>query len=80
VRTENFYLYDKEGKKYVDFESGIWCTPLGHCHSRINSVMEAQIKKVVHLGTHYHHFLAQETAKDILDKVLEMDILSVRSP
>jgi len=29
VRAENCYLYDKEGKKYVDFESGIWCTPDG---------------------------------------------------
>jgi 4-aminobutyrate aminotransferase-like enzyme len=69
VKAENCYLYDKEGKQYVDFESGIWCTILGHCHPRINSVMEAQIKKVVHLGTRYPHFIAQETAKDILDIV-----------
>ena len=69
VRAENCYLYDNEGKRYVDFESGIWCTALGHCHPRINSVIEAQTNKVVHLGTRYPHFLAQETAKDILDIV-----------
>jgi acetylornithine aminotransferase len=69
VRAENCYLYDKEGKQYVDFESGIWCTALGHCNPRINSAIEVQIKKIVHLGTRYPHFLAQETAKDILQIV-----------
>lgn len=69
VKAENCYLYDTEGKQYVDFESGIWCTALGHCHPRINNVMEAQIKKVVHLGTRYPHFIAEEAAKDILDIV-----------
>ncbi|WP_136810753.1 aspartate aminotransferase family protein [Desulfosediminicola flagellatus] len=67
VRAENCYLYDKDGKQYVDFESGIWCTALGHCHPRINNAMIAQIQKVIHLGTRYPHSLAQETAKDILD-------------
>ena len=69
VRGENCYLYDDEGKRYIDFESGIWCTALGHCHPRINRVMEAQIGNIVHLGTRYPHFLAQDAAKDILDIV-----------
>jgi 4-aminobutyrate aminotransferase-like enzyme len=26
----NCYLYDRNGKRYVDLESGVWCTSLGH--------------------------------------------------
>jgi acetylornithine/N-succinyldiaminopimelate aminotransferase len=69
VRGENCYLYDSQGRRYVDFESGIWCTVLGHCHSRLNRVMRAQIDRVIHLGTRYPHVLAQAAAIDVVDVV-----------
>jgi len=69
VRGENCYLYDEQGKRYVDFESGIWCTGLGHNHPRINQVIRTQIDKVIHLGTRYPNVLAEEAAVDILDIV-----------
>lgn len=69
VKAENCYIYDRDGRQFTDFESGIWCTALGHCHPRINSVINNQIKKVHHLGTRYPHFLAQEAAQAILDIV-----------
>jgi acetylornithine aminotransferase len=69
VRGENCYLYDDEGKQYVDFESGIWSTGLGHCHPRISRVMEAQIRNIIHLGTRYPNALAQNAAIDLLDVV-----------
>ncbi|MEW5959018.1 MAG: aminotransferase class III-fold pyridoxal phosphate-dependent enzyme [Chloroflexota bacterium] len=53
VRGENCYLYDSRGRRYVDFESGIWCTALGHGHPHLNQVMQAQIEQVIHLGTRY---------------------------
>ncbi len=69
VRGENCYLYDDQRKRYIDFESGIWCTALGYSHPRINQAMEAQIEKVIHLGTRYPNFLAEEAAMDVLDIV-----------
>lgn len=69
VNAVNCYLFDSKERQYVDFESGIWCTALGHCHPRINTVMETQIRKLMHLGTRYPHSLAQDTAKDVLDIV-----------
>ena len=69
VRAENCCLYDDEGKQYLDFESGIWSTVLGHSHPRINRTMKTQIGKVVHLGTRYPGFLAQDAAIAILDIV-----------
>ncbi len=69
LRGENCYLYDDQGKRYLDFESGIWCTALGHSHPRINQVMKTQIDKLIHLGTRYPHHLAENTALNILDIV-----------
>ena len=69
VRGENCHLYDQQGKKFVDFESGIWSTVLGHGYSRIIKTMEAQMKKVIHLGTRYPSPLAEEAALEILDIV-----------
>ena len=67
VRGENCYLYDEQGDRYVDFESGIWSTVLGHSHPRINQVMTSQIAQVIHLGTAYPSFLAEEAARDVLE-------------
>ncbi|MBI5579621.1 MAG: aminotransferase class III-fold pyridoxal phosphate-dependent enzyme [Deltaproteobacteria bacterium] len=58
VRGENCYLYDSQGRRYVDLESGIWSTALGHGHPRINQVIRAQIEKVIHLGTRYPNALS----------------------
>jgi acetylornithine aminotransferase len=69
VRGQGCYLYDAQGKRYIDFESGIWSTALGHCHPRINQAMEAQLKRVVHLGTYYPSPLAESAAMDVLDIV-----------
>lgn len=66
VRGENCYLYDRSGRRYVDFESGIWSAVLGHSHPRVVRAMEAQIKRVIHLGTRYPSDLAEEAAVDIL--------------
>ncbi len=67
VRGENCSLYDTQDKQYIDFESGIWSTALGHGHPRINQAMQAQIEKVIHLGTRYPSFLAEEAAISLLD-------------
>ena len=67
VRGENCYLYDERGKRYVDFESGIWSTVLGHSHPRIVQVMSRQIAQVIHLGPRFPGSLAEEAARDVLD-------------
>ena len=34
-RAEGLYVYDKEGKRYLDFLAGIAVNCLGHCHPKI---------------------------------------------
>lgn len=40
------YLYDVEGKRYIDGNSSWWCNLLGHCHPRINAAIKRQLDKV----------------------------------
>ncbi|MCR4409475.1 MAG: aspartate aminotransferase family protein [Candidatus Saccharicenans sp.] len=67
TRAENCYLYDSQGNRYMDFESGIWCTVLGHNHPRINRVIESQLGKVAHLGTRYLSRITEEAAVEVLN-------------
>jgi acetylornithine/N-succinyldiaminopimelate aminotransferase len=69
VRGKNCYLYDDTGRRYIDFESGIWSTVLGHNHPRVSKVMRAQIGKIIHLGTRYPNSLSEEAAMEVLDIV-----------
>lgn len=69
VRGQNCYLYDAGGRKYIDFEAGIWCTALGHNHRRVNQAMHRQIERIIHLGTRYPSFIAEAAAVEVLDIV-----------
>ncbi|MBF0545939.1 MAG: aminotransferase class III-fold pyridoxal phosphate-dependent enzyme [Candidatus Riflebacteria bacterium] len=68
-RSEGCYLFDSQGRRHIDFESGIWCTSLGHIHPRINHVIQKQISKIIHLGTRYPSLLAEEAAQEVLSIV-----------
>jgi len=73
IKGANCYLYDKNNKRYVDFESGIWCAVIGHANPRINGKIIDQINKVVHLGYGYPNHLAEDAALHLLDTVSEKD-------
>ncbi|MCP4433712.1 MAG: aminotransferase class III-fold pyridoxal phosphate-dependent enzyme [Gammaproteobacteria bacterium] len=66
VDSEGVYLFDENGKQYMDLESGVWCTALGHKNSRINKVINSQIKSIMHAGFCYSSEILDEAAKAIL--------------
>jgi len=66
VRGENCYLFDDQGRKYIDFESGIWCTALGHNHPRIIQVITDQCQQIMHLGTRFPNQKVEDAAKAVL--------------
>lgn len=67
VRAENCFLYDQQGRQYVDLESGIWCTAIGHSHPRISKVIADQAPRLMHLGTRYPNAIVEETALSVLE-------------
>jgi len=66
VRAENCYLYDADGHRYVDLESGVWCTAIGHGHPRIVKVMNEQSGRIVHTGFSYTSRIVDDAAHAIL--------------
>lgn len=46
VSGEDKYLYDLNGKKYVDFCGGIWNVPFGYSNPQINKKIEEQLHKL----------------------------------
>ena len=66
VRAENCYLYDESGNRYVDLESGVRCTAVGHSHPRILDVLNQQAGRIAHTGFSYAHSIVEESARKIL--------------
>lgn len=52
-RGEGAYLYDSEGKKYLDFASGIAVTSLGHAHPHLVEALCEQAGKLWHTSNMY---------------------------
>lgn len=43
------YLYDKEGKEYIDIVSSWWCNLLGHCNPKINAAIKDRLDSLEHV-------------------------------
>jgi acetylornithine aminotransferase len=66
VDSEGVYLFDENGRRYMDLESGVWCTVLGHKNNRINGIIKKQIDSIMHAGFCYSNEILDEAAKSIL--------------
>ncbi|HHQ45459.1 MAG TPA: aminotransferase class III-fold pyridoxal phosphate-dependent enzyme, partial [Candidatus Altiarchaeales archaeon] len=47
-RGEGAYVWDSNGKKYLDFFAGIAVLSLGHCHPKVTKTIVGQAGKLVH--------------------------------
>ncbi len=53
VRGEGLYLYDSDGKTYLDCFSGVSVNHLGHCHPAVTAAICEQAKTLCHTTTIY---------------------------
>ncbi|WP_260471977.1 acetylornithine transaminase [Bacillus sp. HMF5848] len=60
---EGSYLYSKDGKKYLDFVSGIAVCNLGHRHHAVESAVSEQMQKYWHLSNLFPISLQEEVAE-----------------
>ncbi len=74
--AQGSYMYSVDGRRYLDFASGIAVTNLGHGHPAVVAAAKAQLDKVIHTSVVAHHQPAIELAERIaalapgkLDKV-----------
>ena len=69
---KGMYLYDTEGKEYLDFAAGIAVCGLGYGNEELNNALKAQIDKLCHTSNLYYHESCGEAAKE-LNRVCGMD-------
>jgi 4-aminobutyrate aminotransferase len=54
VRGEGAWLWDADGRRYLDFGSGIAVTNTGHCHPRVVAAITAQAETLIHTSVVAH--------------------------
>ena len=71
-KGEGAYLYDTEGKKYLDALCGIAVTSLGHCHEGIANALCEQARTLIHTSNIYQ----VENQEKLADKLCELSGMS----
>ncbi len=64
-KGEGVYLYDMDGKRYLDFVSGIAVFALGYQNKEYNDALKTQIDKIIHTSNYYYNLPAIEAAKKL---------------
>ena len=59
VDTQGVYVFDKNGKRYMDLESGVWCRSIGRNNSVLNNVIKQQMDDIMHTGFCYSSDIVQ---------------------
>ncbi len=54
VRGEGKYVWDAEGRRYLDFLAGISVANLGHCHPQVTKAICDQAQQILHTSNLYY--------------------------
>lgn len=68
-RGEGCYVWDVNGKRYLDLGGGIAVCALGHAHPEITAALNEQSRKLVHVSNLYYNELQGRLAKRIVDLI-----------
>lgn len=63
---DGVYLYDTDGKKYLDFAAGIAVMALGYNQKEYNDAIKAQVDKLLHTSNLYYNVPTATAAKKLL--------------
>ncbi len=65
VRGKGAHLFDQDGKKYIDFFSGIAVTNLGHGHAALTARLHRQIDSIIHSSNWFYNTEQIEAAETL---------------
>jgi len=66
-RGKGAYVYDLDGKRYLDFIAGIGVNALGHAHPRIVKLIRQQAALLIHCSNLYYHEYQGALAKKLAE-------------
>jgi len=68
VHGEGVFVWDADGKRYLDFFGGLAVDNLGHAHKKISSAIAAQAKSLIHCSNVFYIQEQGELAKLLVEK------------
>ncbi len=71
-KGEGVYLYDTDGKRYLDFMAGIGVHAFGHSNYALSDALKEQLDKLIHISNLYYSVPLIEAAKKVT-KAARMD-------
>ncbi|GAO46651.1 acetylornithine and succinylornithine aminotransferase [Saitoella complicata NRRL Y-17804] len=71
TKGEGCYVWDMEGRKYIDFTAGIAVNALGHGDKEIAKIAYEQALELIHVSNLYHNKWAGELAKTLVETTKE---------
>lgn len=66
-RGDGVYLYDTDGKKYLDFAAGIAVFAFGYGNKEYNDALKTQIDKLIHTSNLYYNIPIVNAAKKFIN-------------
>lgn len=66
-KGEGVYLYDTDGKKYLDFAAGIAVCAFGYGNKEYTDALKQQIDKLMHTSNLYYNVPTMEAAQKVLE-------------
>ncbi|MFT6335997.1 MAG: acetylornithine/succinyldiaminopimelate/putrescine aminotransferase [Saprospiraceae bacterium] len=77
-RAEGMYMYSTDGQRYLDLNSGISVSSLGHRHPNVINAVKDQLDKHLHTMVYGEHIHTPQVAfAELLTKVLDNGLDSV---
>jgi len=67
VSGQNATLTDVNGKKYIDFTSGIGVVSVGHANERVNSAICEQLSNMTHISNLYYIKAQAQAAQKVVE-------------
>lgn len=72
VRGEGPYVWDRNGKKYLDFAGGVAVCPLGHCPPPVVKALTEQANTLIHVSNWYCIDKQAELARILVEECVQI--------
>ncbi|HWC25183.1 MAG TPA: aminotransferase class III-fold pyridoxal phosphate-dependent enzyme, partial [Solirubrobacteraceae bacterium] len=67
VRGDGARLWDDDGNEYLDFQTGLAVTSLGHSHPAVVAAIQQQAERLVHIGNLFYSAPGMELARRLAE-------------
>jgi acetylornithine/N-succinyldiaminopimelate aminotransferase len=78
-KGEGVYLFDADGKRYLDFGGGIAVASLGHCHPHLVEALKSQVETLWHCSNLYRIPGQEKLAQKLVDNSFADSVLFTNS-